>query len=182
MQELVYLGLGSNRDNRLWYLFQALRYFNHTPFIKMQKISSIYETEPYGITNQRDFLNAVVEIQTSFTPGKLLQYIKFIEKKVGRIERGFWESREIDIDILTFSEKQIRIPWLNIPHIELHKRRFVLVPFAEISPDLFVPRFNRPVQNLLDHCKDEGRVQNFISRFELEEQYQTTATEERIFN
>ena len=170
MVEKVYLTLGSNRDNRLWYLFQAIRYLSKTPSVDILNISSIYETEPYGVTNQRDFLNAVVEIDTSFSPGHLLQYIKFIEKKVGRISRGFWASREIDIDVLTYGDKIINLPWLTIPHLELHKRRFVLIPFLEIASAFVIPKQNKTIEFLLEACQDKGRVAEIIPRIEIQEQ------------
>jgi len=178
MQETVYLGLGSNRDNRLWYIFQALRYFRLTPAIGICSLSSIYETEPYGVENQRDFLNIVVEVRTDFPPGKLLQCLKFIEKKVGRINRGVWASREIDIDILALGDKVIQLPWLKIPHAEVHKRRFVLTPFAEISPDLVLPKLNRSVLALLRECPDPCRVRKIIAREEIETQW--LAVQERM--
>lgn len=170
MSQKVYLGLGSNRDNRLWYLFQALRHLSKTPAVELINISSIYETEPYGVINQRDFLNAVVEINTVFSPGRLLQYIKFLEKKAGRIDRGFWASREIDMDILSFENKIINLPWLTIPHAELHKRRFVLIPFAEIASDFITPRYNKTIDFLLNTCQDQSRVEKLIPRTEIQGQ------------
>lgn len=182
MNETVYLGLGSNRENRLWYIVQTLRQFATIPALELRNISSIYETEPYGVTDQRDFLNAVFEITTDFPPGRLLHCVKFIERKVGRIDRGIWGSREIDIDILTFGSKIIHLPWLNIPHIELHKRRFVLIPFAELAPDFIVPRYNRSVVSLLQECPDRGRVAPLISRVEMEEQLKTMFEPQGIAN
>ena len=154
----VYLGLGSNRDNRLWYIVQALRLLDKSPNIEIRRISGIYDTKPYGIKNQRDFLNSVVEIHTNFRPAKLLQFGKFIEIKLGRIDRGKWQPREIDIDILTYSDLQLSLSWLNIPHKDLHKRRFVLAPFCEISPDLWLPGYQKKIQNLYDFCPDQGKV------------------------
>lgn len=182
MNETVYLGVGSNRDNRLWYIFQAIRYFRQTPLMEILEISSIFETESYGATNQRDFLNAVIKVRTSFTPGRLLQCIKFIEKKVGRIERGFWGSREIDVDILVYGNKVIQLPWLQIPHLELHKRRFVLIPFAEISSNFIVPKYNLSVQSLFKMCADDSRVEKIISRFELEQQLQSILRPDEVFS
>jgi 2-amino-4-hydroxy-6-hydroxymethyldihydropteridine diphosphokinase len=189
MESKVFLGLGSNRDNRLWYIFRTLRYLAKIPMIRIENISSIYETEPYGVIDQRDFLNAVVEIATGFTPGHLLQCIKFIEKKVGRIERGFWAPREIDVDILVFADKDIALPWLTIPHVEIHKRRFVLIPFAEIAPELKMPRYNRSVESLLKDCLDQGRVRLHIPKEEVsgihyggEEHLKALKTQVGIYN
>ena len=182
MREIVYLGIGSNRDNRLWYIFQAFRCFFQTPFIELLEISSIYETAPYGVTDQRDFLNGVIKVKTSFTPGRLLQCIKFIEKKVGRTNRGFWTSREIDIDILTYGSKVIQLPWLQIPHLELYKRRFVLIPFAEIASDFIVPKYDLSLQSLCEMCEDRGRVEQIISRSELEQQLLPISSQDKVLN
>lgn len=182
MSETVFLGLGSNRDNRLWYLFQTLRFFSRTPFLEIVKLSSIYETEPYGVADQRDFLNMVVEVQTNFSPGKLLQLIKFIEKKVGRIDRGFWASREIDIDILAYRERVTQFPWLHIPHKEVQKRRFVLEPFAEIAAGFIVPQIDYTVRELLEACPDTGRVTKIISNVQLSEQLLLISAQEGVFN
>lgn len=155
----IYLGLGSNRDNRLWYIVKAIRMLDKSPNIEIGKISSIYETEPYGLKGQRDFLNSVVEIETNFRPAKLLQFIKFIEKKMGRIDRRRWHPREIDIDILAYQSLQLNLSWLTIPHKELHQRNFVLTPFCEIAHGFIVVGHKKPVQDLNENCQDQGKVQ-----------------------
>lgn len=154
----IYLGLGSNCDNRLWYIVQAIRLLDKSPNIEIGKISSIYETEPYGIKEQRDFLNSVVEIYTSFRPAKLLQFVKFIEMKLGRIDRGKWQPREIDIDILAYQDLQLKLSWLTIPHKEIHKRRFVLLPFNEIARNFIVAGLKNTVNKLNENCSDQGTV------------------------
>jgi len=167
VRSIAYLGLGSNRENRLWFLLEALRMLARTPSIEVLRVSSIYETEPYGLKNQRDFLNAVVHIATDFPPGKLLQCIKFIEKRLGRIDRGHWASREIDIDILLYEDLQLRLPWLTIPHPGLRLRRFVLVPLAEIAPGERVPGAKCSVVQLLRACPDHGRVHLYLKSEQL---------------
>lgn len=158
MCDSVYLGLGANIDNRLWYIVQALRQIEKSPYISIRKCSSIYETEPYGIKRQRDFLNAVVQIETSFRPAKLLECLKFIERKLGRKTRAVWRSREIDIDILAYGDVSIALNWLTIPHQDLHNRLFVLDPFSEIAPDFYLPGHDKTVTSLRENCDDKGHV------------------------
>lgn len=158
MHDSVFLGLGSNIDNRLWYIVHALRQIDNSPYINIRKCSSIYETEPYGIKGQRDFLNAVIEIETSFRPAKLLECLKFIERKLGRRSRATWFSREIDIDILAYKNISINLTWLTIPHFDLHNRLFVLRPFCEIAPNYHLPKHDKTVSTLLDECEDTGLV------------------------
>ena len=167
MTHKAFLGLGSNLDNRLWFLLQTVRFIRRTPSVRILNLSSIYETEPFGNKNQRDFLNAVLEIETSFRPGKLLEWLKFIERKVGRVNRGHWAPREIDIDILLYDDLQIRLPWLQIPHPGLPHRQFVLMPLAEIAAFLRVPGQGGTVQELLFACRDQGRVSLLVPREEL---------------
>lgn len=171
MKDFVFLGLGSNLDNRLWYIVQALRHLDNSPNIQIEKMSSVYETEPYGIKEQRNFLNAVVQIQTHFRPAKLLQCVKFIERKLGRIHRSKWHSREIDIDILAYGQEKTNLSWLTIPHSDLQNRRFVLVPFDEIAPqfELVEPRLK--ICSLVQTCPDRGEVRLIIPAEELHIQF-----------
>ncbi len=166
MNHSVFLGLGSNLDNRLWFLFQTVRLIRATPSVHLLNVSSIYETEPYGKKDQRDFLNAVLEIETDFRPGKLLEWLKFIERKVGRVNRGHWGPREIDIDILLYGDLQMRLPWLHIPHPGLPHRRFVLTPLAEIAAYRNVPGSGGTVNELLFACRDQSRVHLLVPREE----------------
>ena len=167
MKECAFLGLGSNVDNRLWYIVQALRHFEDSSNIDIRKASSVYETEPYGVKDQRNFLNAVVEIRTDYRPGRLLECVKSIEKKLGRVYRGKWRSREIDIDILAYGDVEINLPWLAIPHRDLQNRRFVLVPFDEIAPQFELVKPANKVHSLLESCPDRGEVRLVVPAEEL---------------
>lgn len=167
MDHKVYLGLGSNLENRLYFLFQTVRAIQRTPSVAIEQISSIYETEPFGRKDQRDFLNAVLQIRTVFRPGKLLQWLKFIERKIGRIDRGRWAPREIDIDILLYDDLVLQLPWLKIPHPGLPLRRFVLTPLNELAGDRLVPGYGRTVRELLFTCRDQGQVRLYVPREEI---------------
>jgi 2-amino-4-hydroxy-6-hydroxymethyldihydropteridine diphosphokinase len=177
VKAIAYLGLGSNCDNRLWYLLETLRILEEIPSIGILSVSSVYETEPYGLKNQRDFLNAVVKIETRFPPGKLLQCVKFVERRVGRVNRGRWAPREIDIDILLYGDLQLDTPWLRIPHPELHLRRFVLVPLAEIAGDTFVSRYGATVSDLLARCRDSGAVSLYLDAASVQARLSVTPAE-----
>ena len=124
----------------------------------LQKISSLYETAPVGNEAQNDFLNGVVSIRTHHSPHNLLNMLKQIEINIGREHRIRWGPREIDMDILIYDDLCVETPNLTIPHPDMHLRRFVLVPLAEITPDLVHPIINETIQNLLAHLADDKSV------------------------
>jgi 2-amino-4-hydroxy-6-hydroxymethyldihydropteridine diphosphokinase len=120
--------------------------------------SSIYETAAWGKTDQPNFLNQVVAIETNLRPGQLMQEILHIEQLMGREREEKYGPRIIDIDILFFNNEIINQPGLIIPHPELEKRRFVLIPLAEIIPDFQHPVLHRSIAALLKDCPDELNV------------------------
>ena len=129
--ENVFLGIGSNIGDRLHFLTEAVRKLRAIPSSGVVQISSVYETEPVGVKNQNDFLNAVVLVQTSMGVADFHSRIKSIEKELGRVERSRWGPREIDVDILLFGDRVINQAAIAIPHPEMVNRRFVLQPLAE---------------------------------------------------
>ncbi len=126
--------------------------------ITVQKISSLYETEPYGVKGQTNFINQVVEIQTEFQPFELHEKLLNIEKAIGRNSKGDFQPREIDIDILFYNSEIIETQKLTIPHYDLHNRRFVLEPLNELNPDFIHPVFKKSVKELLSQLKDNLSV------------------------
>jgi len=136
----VYLGLGSNLGDRLTYLRQAVAALEAEPGIEVRRRSSVYETAPVGYAEQPDFLNAVVEIATSLSPRALLQVTQRIEQNLGRKRGGSrWGPRCIDLDLLLYEGVTVQEADLTLPHPRLTERAFVLVPLAEIAPDLPLP-------------------------------------------
>jgi 2-amino-4-hydroxy-6-hydroxymethyldihydropteridine diphosphokinase len=112
------------------------------------KSSSYYHTRPWGKTDQADFINAVVQVETELTPRELLELCLAIEKQMGRIRDEKWGPRIIDIDILCYGTQVLQEPNLTIPHPYLHERAFVLVPLNEIAPDYVHPVLQQRVAEL----------------------------------
>ena len=136
--EIAYLGLGSNIGDKQSYLEQGIQMLSQQEGITVTKISSIYETAPWGYTQQDDFMNLVVEIRTELIPEKLLAICQNIETSLGRTRTIKWGPRTIDIDILLYGEKVVDTENLKIPHPYLLERDFVVVPLVEINPDLMI--------------------------------------------
>ncbi len=156
----VYLGLGSNLGDRRHNISKALDLLSKA--LRLHKISSIYETEPVGFSNQPKFLNAVCEMKTNLSPLQLLTFIKGIETKSGRKPSFKNAPRIIDIDILLYNNKIVNTPVLTIPHPALVERAFVLIPLAEIRPELKHPKEKKPVSELLDAVSGKEGVQPWV--------------------
>lgn len=147
MDHIVYLALGSNLGNRLSNLKNAVS--NLPPQMEVKKKSLVYETPPWGHTDQPHFLNQVVMVHTYMEPEDLLGHIKRLETVLGReptFENG---PRVIDIDILFYDDVIIDSPPLVIPHPRLHQRGFVLVPLNEIDPEFVHPILGKSISDLL---------------------------------
>ena len=155
---LAYIGFGSNIGDRLAHIQNAIHALSETEGITLQKISSIYQTDPVGYETQAQFLNGVAAIQTDLPPLSLLRTLKDIEVSVGRQHRIRWGPREIDLDILMYGDLCLQTEKLVIPHPEMHRRRFVLAPLAEIAPDLVHPVLKESVQTLLARLEDDKSV------------------------
>ncbi len=157
----VYFGLGSNIGDRKANCLQALAELERNG-IRIIRKSRMYETAPWGVTEQPSFINMAVEAETSLRPEELLLTIKEIEKKLGRTETTRWGPRVIDIDILLFDQEIIDttiydetgqpLP-LVIPHPFIQEREFVLKPLAEIAPDLLHPVLVKTIKELIASLK-----------------------------
>ncbi len=144
---LAYLGLGTNLGDRWKNLEEAIKAIS----LKMNVLqrSSVYETKAWGYTNQPDFLNQVIEVNTDLTPLQLLNFVKRTETELGRVENFRYGPRLIDIDILFYGTVIRNTTRVQIPHPRLHERAFVLVPMAEMEPDFVHPVLQKTVAELL---------------------------------
>jgi len=150
---IVHIGIGSNIDDRLANCMEAIENLKDYAII-VKKISSPYETKPWGLKEQPDFINMAVEAETSLSPEELLRVLKDVEKKMGRQDSVRWGPRLIDLDILFYNDRIIDMEDLRIPHPFLQKRDFVLLPLAEIAPDKIHPLLKKTVKQLKEELKD----------------------------
>jgi len=149
----VFLLLGSNLGNRHAYLQQAAAAISKQVG-QVTKTSAVYETQSWGKTNEPDYLNQVLLLQTDIAPHAVLEKILQIEASLGRLRKEKWGSRTIDIDILFYDDEIINEPALIIPHPELQNRRFTLEPLAEIAPDKIHPIFKKNMLQLKNELRD----------------------------
>ena len=148
----AYLGLGANLGEREIQLTRAAHLLAENPSVDISRSSSIYQTAPWGYLEQADFLNSVLEIETTLEPVALLELTQSIERLTGRQPGIRFGPRLIDIDILLYGELSVQLeePDLQIPHPRMHLRAFVLVPLAELAPNLIVPNLSTRVEDLRD--------------------------------
>ena len=156
--QTAYVGLGSNLGNRQENLQAALRELGQMPTISILRVSSLYATAPVGVTEQPEFLNAVAALETSLPATELLDVFLNLENKLGRVRTFRWGPRVIDLDLLLYGEAQIALPSLTVPHPRLREREFVLVPLAEIAPELVLPGECKTVKELADYFGSNGNI------------------------
>ena len=161
----VYLGLGSNLGDREGHLDQGLAALA-TRGLRVAAVSSIYETEPVGGPAQGPYLNLVAAAETALSPEALMQAALEAEGEAGRVRTVRNAPRTLDVDILFYGALVRRTDALTLPHPRLHERRFVLVPLAELAPDLRHPALGQTVAELLAACPDHSHVAVFPRRVE----------------
>ena len=140
----------------------------HTAISEIEKhigsiinISNIYESSPWGVDNQSNYLNQILLLETNYTAESVLVNILNIENIIGRKRGVKWGARVIDIDIIFFNNEIVESPELCIPHKHMHKRNFVLKPLNEIASNYIHPIYQKNIKTLLDECQDIGKVKKY---------------------
>jgi 2-amino-4-hydroxy-6-hydroxymethyldihydropteridine diphosphokinase len=144
---IAYIGIGSNLGDREENCERAIKLLEAGNII-VKKRSSMIESEPWGMEDQPKFINMAVEIETDLEPEQLLSLLKRIEFEIGRRPAERWGAREIDLDILLYDDLIIKTPELEIPHLHIAERGFVLKPLAEIAPDKIHPVLKKSIKDL----------------------------------
>lgn len=146
---MIFIGLGANLGDREQTILKAIKLLALDYSVTTIRISSFYETPPWGVTEpQPSYLNAVAELETELPPEILLSVLLEVEQKLGRVRSLKWEPRVIDLDLLAYHVRVMQTPALTLPHPFIPERRFVLEPWNEIAPDFLVPLQNLTVSEL----------------------------------
>lgn len=153
----VYISLGSNMGNRKEYIDNAVRALDQIRECRVKQCSGQIETAPYGMTDQEDFLNACLEMDTLLTPQELLAELNRIEKEAGRERNIHWGPRTLDLDIIFYDDRIVQDRNLCIPHVDMHRRKFVLEPLAQIAPYKRHPVYGKTVKEMLDQL-ESGQI------------------------
>lgn len=166
---IAYLSLGSNQGDRIGYIQQATSLLNLTDNIAIVRTSAFYESEPWNMSTETWFVNAVIEIKTSLTPKELLTECRRIERQLGRTpkESTGYADRTIDIDILFYGKEIIQEENLTIPHKYLHLRAFTLVPLLELIPDFEHPVLHKTISELHSDLENPEMVFLYGTRVEI---------------
>lgn len=152
----AFLGLGSNLGDRLDHLQRAVDLLHDTDGVRVDGVSSVYETEPVGGPEQGAFLNVAVRVASRRGPWRLLRACQAVERKLGRVREVRWGPRTIDVDILLYEGRVVALPGLEIPHPRLAERPFALVPLIEVAPGETMPDGRRLSSLLVDLAPIEG--------------------------
>ena len=150
----IYIALGSNLGDKENNLKEALRRLTEKG-ITVCRVSGFISTEPYGVADQPDFLNAVAEIETDKSPAELLQILLLTEREMGRKRIRRWGERNIDLDLLLYDDRIIDLPELKVPHPDMQNRDFVLCPLVQIAPDVMHPVLKKTAGQLSKELQGE---------------------------
>lgn len=143
----IFIALGSNLGDRAGNILRALALMKARG-IKIRKVSDFIETKPYGVTDQPDFLNAVVRVETGLSPEQLVKTLLDIETTMGRVRKRHWGERNIDLDLLLYNDKVFSNEVVTVPHPDMLNRDFVLAPLAEIAAKVVHPVAHKTIEAL----------------------------------
>lgn len=160
----AYIGLGGNVGDVMSSMQKALAFLQENPCVEVSDISSVYETPPWGYEDQPRFLNACAKLETSLTPIELLGLLLETEKKLNRIRSERWGPRTLDLDILLYADVVVETEALTIPHPRMGERAFVLVPLAEMVPDMMLN--NLPISDWIAKL-DTSQITKFDQKLNL---------------
>ena len=159
----IYIGLGSNKGDRYYNLQLGMKAINKHPHIWILKKSYIYQSPPMYNIDQEDFYNMVLEIDTNLDPIQLLNSFQRIEKKYGRIfDNSKNMPRELDIDILAIGELLVRTNLLNIPHLKIYERDFVLKPWNDLAPEFYVVSEDKTVREMFEAVSSNNMLRMIL--------------------
>ncbi|CAH0347606.1 2-amino-4-hydroxy-6-hydroxymethyldihydropteridine diphosphokinase [Bacillus sp. CECT 9360] len=158
MKNSAYISIGSNMGDRVNFFKKAIELLDRDEGIKVVDISSLYETDPVGFTDQPLFLNAVFKIETFYEPEKLLEKCLETERTLGRKREIHWGPRTLDLDILLYNQENIETENLSVPHPRMLERAFVIIPLLELNPDIMLPKMETPLIDVLEKIKDKEGV------------------------
>jgi 2-amino-4-hydroxy-6-hydroxymethyldihydropteridine diphosphokinase len=158
MQYTAYIAVGSNIGNPLQNCIEAVHKISKNDSIKITSKSSFYQTSPIGNIKQEWFVNSAIKINTSLAPDNLLCYLLGIETEMGRVRKEKWGPRIIDLDLLFYDSLILNREKITIPHPEIQKRNFVLMPMCEIAENFVHPNLKKSIKTLLKESKDNSKV------------------------
>ncbi len=168
---IAFIGIGSNEGNKIENIRSSVTLINDLADCTIEKVSSLYETLPFGDVKQDNFFNAAVKISTSLNPQEVFNELKIIEQKLGRIFREKWGPREIDLDILLFNDLIFSDEIITLPHKGIIYRDFVLVPLIEIEPELIHPVYNKKMADFVSGLKIKNIINQLSEPLFTEEKY-----------
>ncbi len=157
----ILLSLGSNLGDRKGFIDSAYKLINQTGLINNCRLSSYYESEPVGFSDQPYFINACLRGTTKLPPNLLIYFAKSLEYLCGRVVRKRWHERELDIDIIMYGDSVLNLRHLILPHPRFHERKFVLMPSNEIAGEMINPVNGKSISLMLDECSDNSIVRIF---------------------
>ncbi len=155
---IAFIGLGANLGDPRRQLEKALARLAEAEEVEVQKVSTFYRSPPLGPPNQPDYVNAVAQVRTRLSPEELVRLLLQIERELGRTRGERWGPRLIDLDLLLYGEEEMTTSTLTLPHPEMAKRAFVLVPLAEVAPEAWHPSLRKNAAQLLAELKPAARA------------------------